>query len=354
MENKKLNPSREDNIYRLFESVIPDFHKAKKGMNNWMVAKCPLHKDKRPSFSFNLNGGWHCFAGCGKGDASTLAEKLGLDPKPYYKYVIGNSNHGFTPIVVREPKTVKVIPIEPEYISLEDVNNFLDPKQYQYNKYALFLKDTLGAESTNELLYNQYIGTWQQLGKFKGASVFFYIDQFSKVCSYKVIQYNDNGERIKKPKSLIMANRPDNFKRCFYNEHLIKLSGNKIAIVESEKTANLMTYYRPDCIWLATGGESNLNEALFSPLKGRNITLYPDQGSYENWSEIANSNSLRKFDIGVSKDCEIWFNKNEIKEKQDIADYYLNNHNLRWDIEWNQAEYDSIFSFHFTNHRLLD
>ena len=78
MENKKLNPSREDNIYSLFESVIPDFHKAKKGVNGWMTSKCPLHEDKNPSFSFNLNGGWNCFAGCGKGDASDLAEKLGM------------------------------------------------------------------------------------------------------------------------------------------------------------------------------------------------------------------------------------------------------------------------------------
>ena len=62
MENKKLNPSREDNIYSLFESVIPDFHKAKKGVNGWMTSKCPLHEDKNPSFSFNLNGGWNCFS----------------------------------------------------------------------------------------------------------------------------------------------------------------------------------------------------------------------------------------------------------------------------------------------------
>lgn len=40
---------------------------------------CPLHKDARPSFSFNLETGlWNCHAGCGGGHASALAVRLGL------------------------------------------------------------------------------------------------------------------------------------------------------------------------------------------------------------------------------------------------------------------------------------
>ena len=339
MENKKLNPSREDNIYSLFESVIPDFHKAKKGVNGWMTSKCPLHEDKSPSFSFNLNGGWNCFAGCGKGDASDLAEKLGLDPKPYYQYVFDDKAI-FKPIISHTPKRAKVISIKPEYISIEDLTNYMDAREYKNNNYALFLKDTFGADATNKLLYEQYIGTWQKPGKFKGASVFHYIDIYSNICFAKVQQYDCNGNRVKKPKALSFTERPQTWKRCLYNEHLTAQSNKDISIVESEKTANLMSYYRPDNIWLAVGG-SGLNAILLEPIYDRNISLYPDQGFYENWCEFAKKNP--EYKIEVSKDCEHWFESGEITKGQDIADYYLNTHNLRIDAEWSQEEYDSIF-----------
>ncbi len=46
-------------------------------------ARCPFHEDQRPSFSvFQGRGGtwrWHCFAGCGGGDAvDYLKLKFGL------------------------------------------------------------------------------------------------------------------------------------------------------------------------------------------------------------------------------------------------------------------------------------
>ena len=37
------------------------------------MAKCPFHKDGRPSFSVNIETGlWHCFAGCGEGSVIDL------------------------------------------------------------------------------------------------------------------------------------------------------------------------------------------------------------------------------------------------------------------------------------------
>lgn len=341
MENKKLNPSREDNIYSLFESVIPDFHKAKKGVNGWMTSKCPLHEDKNPSFSFNLNGGWNCFSGCGKGDAALLAEKLGMDPKPYYTHVLDNNNHGFKPVVTHAPKRNKVIPIKVEYISLNEVEVAMDPGEYKNNNYALFLVNTFGSVATNKLLGSQYIGTVKKPGVFKGAAMFFYIDQYSMVCSVKIQQYDRDGNRIKKPKSLTLSEHPKTWKRCLYNEHLIAISNKDISIVESEKTANLMSYYRPDNIWLAVGG-SGLNATLLEPLIDRNISLYPDQGFYDKWSQFAKENP--EYKIEVSKDCEYWFEQKEIAAGGDIADYYLKNHNLRYDAQWNQDEYNSLFS----------
>lgn len=341
MENKRLNPSREDNIYRLFESVVPDFHKAKKGVGGWMTARCPLHKDKNPSFSFNFNGGWNCFAGCGKGDAATLAEKLGLDPKPYYTHIIDIApKAAFKPVLTRSPISAVEAPAPAKYIDIKTLHE--DLENYDINNYALFLKEKFGATAAEEIFYTHYVGTYISNDVYNGAAIFFFVDIHGQICSKKIMQYDRNGNRIKKPFNLIKQENPESYKKCLYNERFTALSSKEIAIVESEKTANIMSLYRPDFIWLATGGNNRLNPLLLEPLLDRKIALFPDQGSYENWKKIADENPEYKMD--VSRDCEIWFENQEIKEKQDIADYYLKNHNLRWDAEWDQAEYDSIFN----------
>ncbi len=45
------------------------------------TAKCPLHEDKRSSFSFNIvTSQWFCFSGCGSGNSTTLARRLNVVP----------------------------------------------------------------------------------------------------------------------------------------------------------------------------------------------------------------------------------------------------------------------------------
>ena len=56
---------------------------------------------------------------------------------------------------------------------------------------------------------------------------------------------------------------------------------------------------------------------------------------------------MRYFPGGlVSKDCEIWYEKNRIDKKDDIADYYLKNHDLKPKKicpELDSEEYHKIF-----------
>ncbi len=48
-----------------------------RGAGQWRTARCPLHDDTNPSFSFNVvHGGWRCHAGCGSGDTFTLIRRL--------------------------------------------------------------------------------------------------------------------------------------------------------------------------------------------------------------------------------------------------------------------------------------
>ena len=51
--------------------------------NGEAAGHCPFHDDRKKSFSCNIESGqWMCFAGCGSGNASQFAKKVGIDQSP--------------------------------------------------------------------------------------------------------------------------------------------------------------------------------------------------------------------------------------------------------------------------------
>ena len=64
-----------------------------------------------------------------------------------------------------------------------------------------------------------------------------------------------------------------------------------ICVVESEKTAVIMSEAKPEYIWLATGGKTELNVAKLRPLAGRKVILFPDTDetgeTYREWYDVA-------------------------------------------------------------------
>lgn len=72
-------------------------------------------------------------------------------------------------------------------------------------------------------------------------------------------------------------------------------SNKTIAVVEAEKTAVIMSEVKPEYIWLATGGKTELNVAKLRPLEGRRIILFPDTDkdgqTYRDWYDVAEAAS---------------------------------------------------------------
>jgi len=64
---------------------------------------------------------------------------------------------------------------------------------------------------------------------------------------------------------------------CLFGLHLLT-SGNSIpiAIVESEASAVVLSELFPDVLWMAYATVEHLDVALFAPLQGRTVTLYPN------------------------------------------------------------------------------
>ena len=101
-----------------------------------------------------------------------------------------------------------------------------------------------------------------------------------------------------------------------------------ICVVESEKTAVMMSELRPDCIWLATGGKTELNVARLKPLQGRRVILFPDTdadgSTYREWYELAQAaGDVYGQPFTVSAILEQHATPSQKQRKIDIADYFF-------------------------------
>ena len=200
--------------------------------------------------------------------------------------------------------------------------------KYENNNFTLFLESTFGSDIAFEVIQRYYIGTYGD------RPVFWQIDENNNIRTGKIMDYKlETGKRIKTGyKNWVhILVKQESMKTCLFGLHLIN-NDKPIAIVESEKTAIIMSYINPYYNWLATGGIGNLK---IDALIGRDITLYPDHEGYDQWKMKAKKSGL---EYKISKDCEIWFEEGKIEQGNDIADYYLINHKFKFDLNWTEVQ----------------
>ena len=94
---------------------------------------------------------------------------------------------------------------------------------------------------------------------------------------------------------------------------------NTIAIVESEKTAIIMSLFIPEYFWMATGSKQNLKLQLLEPIKKENIVVYPDKGEFEDWNKKVIELQKQGFKIKCSSIIE----NSEFETGTDLADVYF-------------------------------
>jgi hypothetical protein len=221
-----------------------------------------------------------------------------------------------------------------EYISFDYITRSL--KNYDDNRFVIFLKSLFTDEEVVRLIETFKIGTSVH---WPGATIFWQIDKNGKCRTGKIMLYNSqNGRRISKPyphvdwihSQLIKKGvlKGFNLKQCFFGEHQLSDNHNKkpIALVESEKTAVIMTNIYPDAIWIATGGSHGAkwtNQDVSEVLKDENVIMYPDLDKYDEWKE---KYELYK-DQGINGQVsDLLINKattEDIKKGYDIADYFI-------------------------------
>ena len=113
--------------------------------------------------------------------------------------------------------------------------------------------------------------------------------------------------------------------QCLFGEHLLPSKPSAtVALVESEKTALIMTHFMPDLLWLATGGKSGcFNESALQVLKGRKVILMPDLGATEKWKEKSAILKRVCMEVTVFDRLEEIATNEQRKAGLDIADFYL-------------------------------
>lgn len=165
-------------------------------------------------------------------------------------------------------------------------------------------------------------------GDVQGWAIFWQIDHENKVRSGKMMKYNKNGHRAKDGYSqdwihskLARSGKLSEFElvQCLFGLHIANDS-KPVAIVESEKTAIICSQYLPVFHWLASGQLHGINEYKLRPLRGRSITLFPDIGAFDLWSQKASELS-HIGNLQVSKLLER--NASDENKGFDLADYLI-------------------------------
>jgi len=169
-------------------------------------------------------------------------------------------------------------------------------------------------------------------GRLQDSIVFWQINERYKVLNGKRITYQFNGHRDKRWPPMLLYR--DNG-QCLFGLHLLNEFPDKpIAIVESEKSALIMSFVDKDKLWMATGSLDNFNEKMLYPIKGRKIIAYPDldrsygkginlSTTYVQWKNEALRLCKRGYNITVTDKLEKMAKSIHRLNKWDIADFAL-------------------------------
>jgi hypothetical protein len=219
-----------------------------------------------------------------------------------------------------------------DYLPLELVEQ--SRRQLDANHLWVFFASQIGEAAANAIFEKYRVGTSKN---WQGATAFWQIDDKGNARQCKVILYNPaTGRRVKQDGKTyiafmgkrILGNPDATLQQCLFGSHLLsQYPGARVAIVESEKTAMYCAHFYPNCVWLATGGKQGCRwteKAVFDPLRGRAVVLFPDLMATADWQAKAEKvKAMVSCKIHVSTDLEAMATDAEKAAGLDLMDYHL-------------------------------
>ncbi|WP_034061489.1 DUF6371 domain-containing protein [Lacinutrix jangbogonensis] len=226
-----------------------------------------------------------------------------------------NTNKRITSSIISNTKR-----ITPTYHSLSMVIQYMS--NFKQNNFIAYLLTHFVPVDVIQAIKLYKIGTTNH---WNGATIFWQIDNCRTVRAGKIMLYNSNtGKRVKKPYNHInwmhKSIKQHDFvlQQCLFGLHCITKQENYkiICIVESEKTAIIMSIIYPSNIWMATGSKSNFKEELLTPIKHRKIIVYPDKSEFDKWNTV----SLELEKKGYNIECSRMLEESSLKDGGDLVD----------------------------------
>jgi hypothetical protein len=181
----------------------------------------------------------------------------------------------------------------------------------------------------------------------KGGVIFWQIDAEEDIYDGKVMYYREDchrdHERHPTWVSTMLKRRykwPDadrlTTRHCLFGLHLLSQPESNydtslpvVCVVESEKTAVILSEHFPQYLWLATGGMRNVQPTKFHALRGRKVIMFPDTDpdgeTFKAWYEAAQEIMRQPFwdslpPITVSPILEQHATPEQKAEKIDLVD----------------------------------
>jgi len=197
---------------------------------------------------------------------------------------------------------------------------------YEHNYFVQFMYSRFDKDLVRKTVENYHIGTAK-----RNATLFWYYDIENRIRTAKRMLYRPDAHRDKNGfiffihKEMEKELQPDEeFRICFFGEHLLAANDKIVAIVESEKSAVIASMFYPDYVWLASGGANGLTKQKTAVLKDRKVLIVPD---LDNAGRKAYEKKLTELKI-ICHSCQILDFAPEINNQKDIADYLLGEVNL--------------------------
>ena len=295
-------------------------------------ACCPYHEDQHPSLHFSTKRGcFKCFV-CGtKGDAIKLVQdQENLTFTEACEWIVKECN-----IIVTDDK--------PSGSSRAVTSSFCPlPSDLVTRCLSLNSEFCRAAVSAGYLSQGQIVAAANRyrLGASKdGGVIFWEIDAQQQVLTGKIMYYQPDCHRDKQHNptwvhSLMKDKLPTNYElqHCLFGLHLLTSDlghqPSAVCIVESEKTAVILSEIIPDFIWLSCGGLQMFKPELLAPLVNHKVVIFPDTDetgeAYKQWLTILQQAAKLypfKHPLRISNLLELHATPDQKQRKIDLIDY---------------------------------
>jgi len=316
-------------------------------------ACCPYHEDQHPSLHFSTKRGcFKCFVCGAKGDAIKLVQdQENLTFTEACEWIIKECNIVVVPSapstpschfersreissgISRDLSTKVEMTFSPLLSSLVTRSLSLNSQ---------FCKSVVSAGYLTEPQLRHASERYRLGCSKEGGVIFWEIDDQQRVHTGKIMYYQPDCHRDKQHNptwvhSLMKDKLPANYElqHCLFGLHLltsdISHQTSSVALVESEKTAIILSEKFPDFIWLSCGGLQMFKPELLAPLVNHKVIIFPDTDetgeAYKQWLAVlqqAQRQYVFKYPLRISRLLENHASLEQKQQKIDLVDYIFN------------------------------